>query len=272
MAFSRPEIGEMLESLVPFRDSGDGIIDSHAHFWSSDDVGTIVDEARRLGLRRVCVSSLFDWDWNEAPDPGAGNRTVFEAAGNNPELLGYVYLDPRFPDTAQAQIDLYADHPSMIGIKLWIACRANDHLVHPIAERTQRDGFLMLVHSWRRGSRLTKGHQTLPCQVAEMAASFPGVDVIMAHLGGDWESGIREVADAESVSVDTCGSINEAGMVEMAVEVLGTKRVLFGSDAPGSGYLPNIGKVTSARIEEHEKALILGGNMARLLEKHSRGI
>jgi predicted TIM-barrel fold metal-dependent hydrolase len=118
---------------------------------------------------------------------------------------------------------------------------------------------------------LAKGHQTLPIQVAEMAASFPGVDMIMAHLGGDWENGIREVADVPSVSVDTCGSINEAGMVEMAVEVLGAERVLFGSDAPGSGYLPNIGKVTSARIEEDDKALILGGNIARLLEKHSRG-
>jgi predicted TIM-barrel fold metal-dependent hydrolase len=149
---------------------------------------------------------------------------------------------------------------------------ANDPLVYPIAERAQRDGFLMLVHSWRRGSRLAKGHQTLPVQVAEMAASFPGVDIIMAHLGGDWESGIREVADVQNVSVDTCGSINEDGMVEMAVGVLGAERVLFGSDAPGSGYLPNIGKVTSARIEEEDKKLILGGNMAQLLKKNSRGI
>jgi predicted TIM-barrel fold metal-dependent hydrolase len=261
----------MLEGLAPFRDSRDGIIDSHAHFWSSDDLGIVVNEARRLGLRRVCVSSLFDWDWNDAPDPGAGNSAVYEAAGENPELLGYVYLDPRFPDLVQDQIDLYLGHPSMIGVKLWIACRANDPLVHPIAERAERDGFLMLVHSWRRGNKLAKGHQTLPSQVGEMAASFPGVDVIMAHLGGDWENGIREVADVQNVSVDTCGSINEAGMVEMAVDVLGAERVLFGSDAPGSGYLPNIGKVTSARIEDADKALILGGNMARLLEKH-RGV
>jgi len=261
----------MLDALAPYVESSHGIIDCHAHFWSGRDVPVVVDEARRLGLRGVCVSSLMNWDWEEAACPGDGNSIVFDAATQNPEVLGYVYLDPRLPELAQAQLDRYLDHPSMIGVKLWIACRANDASVHPIAERAARDGFIMLVHSWRRGHRLAKGYQTLPYQVGQLASSFPEVDFIMAHMGGDWESGIREVAGVPNVLVDTCGSINESGMVEMGAEVLGARRVVYGSDAPGAGYLPNIGKVISARIGEGEKRLILGGNMAGLLKRHSRG-
>ena len=251
---------------------GHGIIDSHIHVWSPDDVPLVVGEARRLGIRRICTSCLTDWDWKEDVDVGAGNHLVFDAADANGEVLGYVYVDPRLPQEAQSQIDLYLHHPSMIGVKLWISCLANDPLVHPVAERAAGEGFIMLVHSWRRGSKLAKGRQTLPCQVGELAASFPGVDILMAHLGGDWENGIREVADFPNVLVDTCGSINETGMVEMAVDLLGAERVLYGSDAPGSGYLPNIGKVISADIDEEDRALVLGGNMAGLIEKRSRGL
>jgi predicted TIM-barrel fold metal-dependent hydrolase len=262
----------MASTLSPFLGGRHGIIDSHVHVWSKEDVPVVVDEARRLGIRRICVSSLMNWDWEAAPDPGAGNSLVFGAADDSEEVLGYVYVDPRLPDEALAQIDRYIDHPAMVGVKLWIACHANDPLVDPVAERADGEGLIMLVHSWRRGSRLAKGHQTLPSQVRELAASFPGVDIVMAHMGGDWENGVREVVDAPNVMVDTSGSINEAGMVEMAVEVLGVERVLFGSDAPGGGYLTNIGKVISARIEEGDKALILGGNMGRLLGKRSRGV
>lgn len=134
-----------------------------------------------------------------------------------------------------------------------------------MAEVAAQEDLIMLVHSWRRGTRLAKGHQTLPSQVAELASSFPGVMIIMAHIGGDWENGAREVVDQKNVTVDTCGSINEAGMVETAVEVLGSGRVVYGSDAPGSGYLPNLGKILSAEISDRDKARILGGNMEQLL-------
>jgi len=247
------------------------VIDSHAHIWSQRDIPLLVEEVRRLGITAACVSCLADWDWSTAPDPGAGNDLVFRTATENPEIFGYVYVDPTQPEEAMAQIDRYLHHPSLVGIKLWISCRANDRRVNPIAERAVEKDLILLVHAWRRGTPLSKGYQTLPTEVAELAASFPELTVIMAHIGGDWETGASEVADVPNVLVDTCGTINESGMIENAVQTLGARRVVFGSDAPGSGFLPNLGKVLSAEITEAEKSMILRGNMERLL-KGKRGL
>ncbi len=242
------------------------IVDAHIHFWSQNDVPLILGEVRRLGIEKVCASSLADWDWSAAEDPHAGNSMVFAAADGNPEVLGYVYVDPRYRQQALDEIDRFIGHPAMIGIKLWISCPANDPVIHPLVEVAAEEGLAVLVHAWRRGTRLSRGYQTLPCQVAELASCFPDVAFIMAHVGGDWEQGAWEVADQKNVCVDTCGSINEAGMVETAVEALGARRVLYGSDAPGSGFLSNLGKIVSARITEEEKELVLSGNMDRLLQ------
>lgn len=249
--------------------AGRRIIDAHIHLWNRKDLPVVLNEARRLGLYRVCASSLLDWDWSLEGDHGAGNAMVFEAARRYDELLGYVYLDPTSGEKALREIEKYLDHRGMIGVKLWIACPANDKRVEPIAEAAHREDLVMLVHAWRRGSHLSKGYQTLPIQVAELATSFPGVTIIMAHMGGDWESGLREVSEQENVLVDTCGSINETGMIELAVDLLGPERVVYGSDAPGSGFLPNLGKIASSKVDDPDKAKILSGNMERIISRRS---
>ncbi len=224
-----------------------------------------------MGIDRICVSCLADWDWTCSGNPEAGNAMVFRAADSHPEMLGYVYVDPREKQEALRQINAYLDHPAMIGIKLWISCPANDPVVRPIAQVAAEAGLVMLVHSWRRGTKLSKGYQTLPRQVTDLALRFPDVPFIMAHMGGDWETGILEVKRADNILVDTSGSINEAGMIEKAVALLGADRVVYGSDAPGSAYLPNLGKILSAEVAESEKLKILAGNMEAILTRRKRG-
>jgi predicted TIM-barrel fold metal-dependent hydrolase len=41
---------------------------------------------------------------------------------------------------------------------------------------------------------------------------------------------------------------------------------VFGTDASGRGYAAALGKVLGAKITAKERALILGGNAARLLQ------
>ena len=47
---------------------------------------------------------------------------------------------------------------------------------------------------------------------------------------------------------------------------LGARRVLFGTDASGRGYAAALGKVLGAKLSARDRALILGGNAARLLQ------
>ncbi len=240
------------------------VIDAHAHLWREEDAEIVVNEARRVGVSKIVVSCLVNWDWS-APGTEPRNSLVFDAAKRYPELYGYIYIDPLNNELAVQQLERYLDDPSLVGIKLWISCPANHPAVYALTERASKAHLPMLVHAWRRGTRLRKGYQTLPSQVAELASSFPKTFFLMAHMGGDWELGCREVAEAENVSVDTSGSINETGMLETAVDVLGAERVLFGTDAPSSGFLPNLGKVLSAEIEDEEKRLILGLNALKKL-------
>ncbi len=249
------------------------IIDCHAHLWDRSDIPVLVNEAQRLQIDGVCVSCLSHWDWSAPGNVGKGNELVADAVEDNQGLWGYIYLDPTRGAEAQDQVDLYASHPAFVGIKIWISCPANDRRVYPVMETARTKDLIVLAHAWRRGTVLGKGYQTLPSEIGDLASSFPEVPIIMAHIGGQWESGAREVEDRENVSVDICGSINEAGMVEAAVDHLGADRVLFGSDAPASGYLPNLGKVLSARVTAEERQKILGRNfmaLARLQERDRR--
>jgi len=235
------------------------VIDAHAHLWAEGDAEVIVREARRVGISKVVVSCLLNWDWSvHSPQPR--NDLVFGQTKLYPELYGYLYVDPLNEELAMQQLERYLSDESLVGIKLWISCPANDRAVYRLAEATSPHNLPILVHAWRRGTRLEKGYQTLPSQVAELASSFPKSFFLMAHMGGDWEMGCREIAEAENVAVDTSGSINESGMVETAVDLLGAERVLFGTDAPSSGFLANLGKVLSAEIDEDEKRRILGLN------------
>jgi predicted TIM-barrel fold metal-dependent hydrolase len=58
-------------------------------------------------------------------------------------------------------------------------------------------------------------------------------------------------------------------MIELAVDLLGSERVVYGSDAPGSGFLPNLGKIASSTVDDPDKAKILSGNMERIISRRS---
>ncbi len=46
---------------------------------------------------------------------------------------------------------------------------------------------------------------------------------------------------------------------------LGAQRVLYGSDAGGRSFASQLGKVMGATISDHDRKLILGANLKRLL-------
>ena len=77
---------------------------------------------------------------------------------------------------------------------------------------------------------------------------------------------MQDIAPYANILADTSGSEPEAGIVEYAVQALGAERIVFGSDAPGRDFSVQLGKVIGADITGEERALILGGNMARVLK------
>jgi predicted TIM-barrel fold metal-dependent hydrolase len=112
--------------------------------------------------------------------------------------------------------------------------------------------------------QLGLGHY--PVQLmAELGQRFPDTTFIFAHVGMMWVKALQAVKPYPNLLVDVSGFDPERGIVEKAVEILGAERVLFGSDAPGRAYAAQLAKVQYADISERDKALLLGGNAARLL-------
>ena len=89
--------------------------------------------------------------------------------------------------------------------------------------------------------------------------------IVAAHLGGNWELGIRYLRSTPNVYAGLAGFDPGSGVVEMAVRELGAERVIFGSDVGGRSFSSQMAKVFSADIPDSAKELILGGNLRRLL-------
>jgi predicted TIM-barrel fold metal-dependent hydrolase len=101
--------------------------------------------------------------------------------------------------------------------------------------------------------------------VDRVAAIEPKAVVIMGHMGGpNWPAGIDVAACHPNLYLEICCSCSEIGIVEQAVAAVGAERVLFGTDMPLLDPCSSLYKVYDAEIDEETKALILGGNIARL--------
>lgn len=253
------------------------IIDFHVHPGFSrshrdqrEVMERILREARFHHVERLCVSALGDLA--ESPTPAQvreANDDVLSLMSQYREVVGFCYLNPRYPDEALQEIErCFA--AGMAGIKLLISCKASDPLVCPIAARAAELRAPILQHAWYKRQGQMESEST-PADVAVLAARHPATMIVMAHLTGAGERGIAEIAPYENLSVDTSGSEPEAGITEMAVRKLGGRRVVFGTDASGRGYGAALGKVYGARLPARVKALILGGNAARLLARRASG-
>jgi hypothetical protein len=104
-----------------------------------------------------------------------------------------------------------------------------------------------------------------PADMADLAGRFPGVSIIMAHLGHTRVQGLTEVAPHRNLSVDVSGSQPTRGLLEEAVRRLGAERIVFGTDLPIRDYAGMLGKMLEAPLTDRQRRMILGQNAARML-------
>ncbi|MGQ9733192.1 MAG: amidohydrolase family protein [Candidatus Zipacnadales bacterium] len=240
------------------------IIDFHAHLWARDDAEEAMARlAARHGIDRICVSAIRSYVPDEA-EVRACNERVVRAMRRWPELyIGFVYVNPKHGRVALEMIDEAAQQ-GMAGIKLWTSCYADDPSVYPIAEKAIELGWPILQHAWRKwtGNLPTESE---PRHIARLAERYPELKLVMAHIGGDWEYGIKAVRHCPNLYVDTSGSLAHTGMLEMSIEELGAKRVIWGTDMPGADLIYTLAKIDRAPIPTAQRKMILGDNARRLM-------
>jgi uncharacterized protein len=248
------------------------IWDLHCHLSGVDGktpderISQIMEIADRVGVKRLVFYMGYPWATDPEPDDfRRQNDQVIQALSHwHHRAFGFAYMNPKHEEESLKELDRCVKEGPLVGIKLWVAVRANDKRLDSIIKRAAELKAVIFQHTWLKTGGNLPGEST-PMDLVELANRHPTVPMICGHTGGDWERGIRVVRDVKNLSVDLGGSDPTAGFVEMAVRELGPDRIMYGSDIGGRSFGSQLGKVFAANITAAAKVAILGENLKRML-------
>jgi L-fuconolactonase len=269
-------------------------IDAHQHFWKYEPREYAwIDETTRP-LQRDFLPEHVEPEMQGARFDGAVavqarqtlEETAFllELADRHPFIVGVVgWVDLRASD-ARAQLERFARHPRLVGIR---------HIV-----QGEPDDRFLLGADFCRGIALLPAFDLaydiliyprhLPV-AAEFASRFEGHRFVLDHLAKpeirrgeirSWERDLRRLAARPNVSCKLSGLVTEADWqrwsaadlkpyLDVAFDCFGAQRLMVGSDWPVCTVAAAYGRTMSvfedylARSSQTEREAVLGGNAAR---------
>lgn len=252
-------------------------IDVHGHFGPyrreghpllnelmTGDAATVVRRARAADTRLTLVSPLLALLPRLQADAVAGNDEARRVLPGREGLLGWVVIDPRKPRTFEQAAEML-ELPEFVGIKV----HPEEH-GYPITEHGRE---IFEFAAERRAVVLSHSGEanSMPADLVRFANEFPEVSLILAHLGngfdGDPTYQVRGVQASRkgNVYVDTSSAKSiTSGLIEWAVQEIGSERILFGTDTPLYFAPMQRARIDHAAITDADKQRILCDNAARL--------
>jgi predicted TIM-barrel fold metal-dependent hydrolase len=231
-----------------------------------EKMASMIRLADRMGIDRVCT--YMGYPMLENPSPAQlreQNDQVLQALSHwHHRAFGFVYLNPNHLQVSLDELNRCVRDGPMVGVKLWVARRANAPELDTIIDRAAALQAVIFQHTWIKTGGNLPGEST-SMDLAELARRHPAVRIICGHTGGNWELGIRAIRGVPNLYSDIAGSDPTAGFVEMAVRELGAERVIYGSDVGGRSFASQLGKVMSANVPQAAKDRILGLNLQSLM-------
>lgn len=241
------------------------LVDAHLHVGGSYD-GAVAAMLDRRQIDAAIVSCLHAASGEVAWQPTRAEVTTcndYALAWMDRypgRVLALAYINPRHRDAGVHEMARCLDR-GMVGAKLEICVFADDPRVDAfVALAIERD-VPILLHSWVK----TTGnlpYESRPEHVMRLALRFPEAKLILAHWGGEWETGAKVLRECPNLYVDISGTPAEADSVEGMVGAASEDRVLFGTDNTNLFYC--LGKVEGAEITEAQREKIRWGNAVRL--------
>lgn len=227
-----------------------------AHYHIPDrDIDSMVAEMDRLGVEKVCVFGFSGIFSDEQPD----NDYVAEAVERYPErFIGFTLLNPhRGPEDMWRELERGAAM-GMRGVKLiptYQGYPEEGPNIDTACQWAHERGQLILNHQW--GS---------PEQMRRLVETYPNACFLTGHTTTRYAEIMRA---HENLYVCSCPLLKPREC-EQVVEAIGAERFMFGSDLTDLPIAWGLGPILLARIDAEAKRKILGGNLARLLERYSR--
>ena len=206
----------------------------------------------------------------------AFNRWLVDTLAGVPALTAFVAMDPWAlpPERNVAHLREMAERGAR-GVKLHPVLQKfepNEARLHPVYQACTEMGLAVLSHTGpaRDGVPFAEVPAFTP-----MLAEFPGLTVVLAHLGGGkWQDTLAVARAFPQVAFDLCEIIEWAGApgaptaAELATLIrdIGPERVVLGSDYPWYEPAHTAELVESLPVlSRAEKDAILGENAARIL-------
>lgn len=242
------------------------IIDMHAHVWRSrqeQSLQQIRKAADIYHLDKIIISGLGSYSPDQA-EISSLNAAVAAICESDPLFAGYAYVNPLHKDAIDT-LKYWMSHHYMVGMKLWVSCWCDDTACDSLYEYCAAEKAPVLIHAFEKAVGQLPGESTAQ-HVRRAALRHPETTFIMAHLGGNCYTNVPLIADLPNVLADFSGTICRADDLPYALELLGSARILFGSDMPGA-FAASYGQLLACNCTPAEKRQIAYENAKRIFTK-----
>jgi predicted TIM-barrel fold metal-dependent hydrolase len=183
------------------------IVDIHSHYWRfPDDFGDdFLQQAKRAKAGgEVDLSVRYEDYMRQASEPvtavvfggkarlsnlWVNDKTIADYVNKHKNLVGFLSVDPT-QDGSYRELREGHEELGLKGLKLlpmYAGFKPNDPLLDPIWRYCQRNGLPVLLHAGTTFVSQAPLACTIPSLVDDVATRFPGVKIILAHLGHPYE-------------------------------------------------------------------------------------
>jgi len=216
------------------------------------DPKRILDRMDAAGVDRVMVCSLAQ---------RIENDFLIDLVRRHPDrLFGFGQVMPQ-ADDAIAEIERIAAaglsglklHPSLHGYHV-----ADHGLLDPVFEACARCRLPILINALDDAF-------CAPLAIEEIARNHPSVPTIIAHMGAVWNVPEAIIVAERQAHIYLETSATLVADVRRAYARLGPGKILMGSEWPGSDFDLERMKIAKAIPDAADRALVEGGNMAKIL-------
>lgn len=189
------------------------------------------------------------------------NDYVASVVAQHPDrFIGFGGVNPRLPGAVEtvresARLGLRGIklHPTLNGYHF-----ADHGLLDPIFQAATDEGLLILVNA-------LDDPWCAPLAIEEISRHFPEAPLLIAHMGTVWNTTEALIVSERNAHIYLETSSTQLLEVQTAYKRVGPEKILMGTDWPASHPVLERAKIARAIPHDADRALVEGGNLARLL-------
>ena len=242
------------------------ILDFHAHmhcysgiYFPSHSPEKMIETMKRCNTKLTVFCSHYALDYAEFEE----EYNLNEAKRHPDYFMAYHSVIPRRTDFKKTVERFEKNRRHYFGFKFHADFHATpftDDAYAPFLEYMDANGLPALLHTW--GGSANDGADI----VKKVADRYPKATFICGHsFHGDWLRGAEVTRDCPNMMCELTAVTDNCGAIELLCDVVGSDRILFGTDLPWFDTHQGIGAVLSADIGDGDMRNIFYRNGEKLI-------